>query len=179
MQPPQVLGQSSSINHFAMNSFMPSNLTSALYNQVSQGNRGSEYSYDINLTAVNKSLNEYNIGSVVSGSNGGQGMPEQPPGGKLHQSLYYVTGGAGKQQEQPQISNNNNIIIEADEESYYQNDSPIRGANPNPVANRRLTYGAPDSISGLSNSPPPTSKNPPNSLVPPPNQPQPAHNMYK
>ena len=83
MQPPQVLGQSSSINHFTMNSFMPSNLTSALYNQVSQGNRGSEYSYDINLTAVNKSLNEYNIGSVVSGSNGG--MPEQPPGaGKLH-----------------------------------------------------------------------------------------------
>jgi hypothetical protein len=52
-----------------MNSFMPSNLTSALYNQVSQGNRGSEYSYDINLTAVNKSLNEYNIGSVVSNGN--------------------------------------------------------------------------------------------------------------
>ena len=45
---------------------MPSNLTTALYNQVSQGNRGSEYSYDINLNLVNKSLNEYNMGSVVS-----------------------------------------------------------------------------------------------------------------
>ena len=32
-QPPQ-LAQSSSINHFPMNNFMPSNLTSALYNQV-------------------------------------------------------------------------------------------------------------------------------------------------
>jgi phage terminase large subunit len=49
-----------------MNNFMPSNLTTALYNQVSQGNRGSEYSYDINLNLVNKSLNEYNMGSVVS-----------------------------------------------------------------------------------------------------------------
>ena len=104
--PAQALGQSSSINHFTMNNFMPSNLTSALYNQVSQGNRGSEYSYDINLTAVNKSLNEYNMGSVVS--NGNQNPQEQNttnvgPGAKLHQSLYYVTGGATKPQEQPQI----------------------------------------------------------------------------
>ena len=38
------------------NNFMPSNLTTALYNQVAQ--KGSEYSYDINLSAVNKSLNE-------------------------------------------------------------------------------------------------------------------------
>ena len=65
---PGSLGQSSSINHFPMNNFMPSNLTSALYNQVSQGNKG-EYSYDINLSAVNKSLNEYNIGPVVSNAN--------------------------------------------------------------------------------------------------------------
>lgn len=49
-----------------MNNFMPSNLTSALYNQVSQGQRASEYSYDINLSAVNKSLNEYNAGSASS-----------------------------------------------------------------------------------------------------------------
>lgn len=65
---PGSLGQSSSINHFPMNNFMPSNLTSALYNQVSQGNKG-EYSYDINLSAVNKSLNEYNIGPMVSNAN--------------------------------------------------------------------------------------------------------------
>lgn len=51
-----------------MNNFMPSNLTSALYNQVSQGNKG-EYSYDINLSGVNKSLNEYNIGPMVSNAN--------------------------------------------------------------------------------------------------------------
>jgi hypothetical protein len=74
-----------------MNNFMPSNLTSALYNQVSQGNRGSEYSYDINLSAVNKSLNEYNIGAVVSNANNamnsGSGMSEannMPGGAKLH-----------------------------------------------------------------------------------------------
>lgn len=145
---------------------MPSNLTSALYNQVSQGNRGSEYSYDINLTAVNKSLNEYNIGSVVNNANASESNVGAGAA-KLHQSLYYVTG--GKTQEQPAMTNNNNIIIEADEESYYQNDSPIRGANQNPVANRRLTYGAPDSRSGLSNSPPPTNKNPANgnNLAPP------------
>jgi hypothetical protein len=86
-QPHQGLGQSSSINHFPMNSFMPSNLTSALYNQVSQNNRGSEYSYDINLTAVNKSLNEYNMGSMIIGS----GI-NNSDGAKVHQSLYYVTG---------------------------------------------------------------------------------------
>jgi hypothetical protein len=52
-----------------MNNFMPSNLTSALYNQVSQINRASEYSYDINLSGVNKSLNEYNMGSVMAQAN--------------------------------------------------------------------------------------------------------------
>lgn len=38
---------------------MPSNLTSALYNQSAYNQQKSEYSYDINLSAVNKSLNEY------------------------------------------------------------------------------------------------------------------------
>jgi hypothetical protein len=71
-----------------------------------------------------------------------------------HQGLYYVTGGGNNQAKE-------NVIIEADEESYYQNDSPIRGAQ-GPLSqmqnnnNRRLTQGAPDSRSGLSNSPPPT-----------------------
>lgn len=37
-----------SSNHFTMNSFMPSNLTSALYNQATQNQR-TEYNYDINL----------------------------------------------------------------------------------------------------------------------------------
>jgi hypothetical protein len=47
-----------------MNNFMPSNLTSALYNQVNQ-NKGEQYSYDINLSSVNKSLNEYNMGQAL------------------------------------------------------------------------------------------------------------------
>ena len=51
-----------STNHFTMNNFMPSNLTSALYNQVTS-NQKHEYNYDINLSAVNKSLNEYESGS--------------------------------------------------------------------------------------------------------------------
>lgn len=72
-QPSQSLGQSSSIHHFPMNNFMPSNLTSALFSQamgmMSHQNhqnhpRTSEYSYDINLSAVNKSLNEYNLGAA-------------------------------------------------------------------------------------------------------------------
>jgi predicted lipase len=68
-----------------MNNFMPSNLTSALYNQVNQ--RTSEYAYDINLGAVNKSLSEYNMGTVIS-------QAAALMGDKVaHQSLYYVTGG--------------------------------------------------------------------------------------
>jgi hypothetical protein len=41
-----------------MNNFMPSNLPHAFYNaQGGGGNNGSNYSYEINLNAVNKSLN--------------------------------------------------------------------------------------------------------------------------
>ena len=46
---------------------MPSNLTTALYNQVATNNhKGSaaEYSYDINLQAMNRSLNEYDSGAT-------------------------------------------------------------------------------------------------------------------
>ena len=74
-----------------MNNFMPSNLTSALYNQVSQINRASEYSYDINLSGVNKSLNEYNMGSVMSQANAVRADQEQ----KM-QSMYFVSGGTVK-----------------------------------------------------------------------------------
>ncbi|CDW87509.1 protein kinase domain containing protein [Stylonychia lemnae] len=91
-----------STNNFTMNNFMPSNLTSALYNQVTANHNKQqvEYSYDINLSAVNKSLNDYDTGTNPKYSSGN----------------YY----GGKQEGQ-------GVIIEADEESYYQNESPIRG----------------------------------------------------
>ncbi len=47
-----------STSQFTMNNFMPSQLTSALYNQVTSTQK-SEYNYDINISGVNKSLNEY------------------------------------------------------------------------------------------------------------------------
>jgi len=130
-----------------MNNFMPSNLTSALYNQVNQ-NKGEQYSYDINLSTVNKSLNEYNMGQAL-----------------------FVDGEARRQKLEA-------VIIEADEESYYQNDSPVRGVG-GPVANRRMTQGAPDSRSGYSNSPPPTNKNP--SMIVPSSSlhPNAGSNLYK
>lgn len=64
-----------------MNNFMPSNLTSALYNQVTS-NHKSDYNYDINISGVNKSLNEYE--------------PTGPPA-KSHQGMYY---GPGNKQDQ-------------------------------------------------------------------------------
>jgi hypothetical protein len=56
-----------------MNSFMPSNLTSALYNQVTS-NQKVEYNYDINLNSMNRSVNEYEGGSGHA---------------KLHQNKYF------------------------------------------------------------------------------------------
>jgi hypothetical protein len=42
-----------------MNNFMPNNLTTALYNQATLHHQPARYNYDINLSAVNKSMNEY------------------------------------------------------------------------------------------------------------------------
>lgn len=93
-----------STNNFTMNNFMPSNLTSALYNQVTANHNKQqvEYSYDINLSAVNKSLNEYDSSAVT-------------------QNNKYSTGNMGanfylSKQDQQQTQG---VIIEADEESYY------------------------------------------------------------
>lgn len=62
-----MINHHNSSNHFAMNNFMPSNFTSALYNQVATNQKTAEYSYDINLSAVNKSLNEYETNSAIKG----------------------------------------------------------------------------------------------------------------
>jgi len=64
-----------------------------------------EYSYDINLSAVNKSLNDYDSGNnnAQSNNNGNQ---------KYSSGNYYIGVGAGNKE-------NGGVIIEADEESYY------------------------------------------------------------
>lgn len=70
-----VLGQGTmhhnSTSQFTMNNFMPSSLTSAMYTHAANNAMaGSEYSYDINLSTVNKSLNDYGGNDMLIGGGG-------------------------------------------------------------------------------------------------------------
>ena len=57
-----------------MNNFMPSNLPSQLFNPSGGGGMaGSNYSYDINLNAVNKSGGPAAGGTQSSNTHGGRG----------------------------------------------------------------------------------------------------------
>lgn len=127
-----------------MNSFMPSNLTSALYNQATNNNNkgiSAEYSYDINLHAVNRSLNEHD-----------------PAPTKTYSGIYFGAGGRPEQNNTGSVATNG-IIMEADEESYYQNESPVRGRKMNAAAPSlqqqqiNTTHINVDARSGFSHSP--------------------------
>lgn len=87
-----------------MASFMPTNLTSAIYNQ---SKKGEQYNYDINISAVNKSLNEegHRQNSIYFSTSNNASIASQNRN----------TQGSSTGMVQ---SKNDHVIIEADEESY-------------------------------------------------------------
>lgn len=120
-----------------MNNFMPSNLPQQFFNP-SGGNSGSNYSYDINLNAVNKS--GVNNASGSQSSNVAGGRSNQNDYDTNPKNIYKSNKSAHSQQRADQMqksggtgisSGGNNIIMEMeaeqnDDESYYLSNSPAR-----------------------------------------------------
>ena len=134
----QARGSQSNSNQFGMmNNFMSSNLQQAFY----QNSRGPDgYNYDINLNAVNKSLNGQTQNAVNnrSGSQKSQDYDNNP-------KSIYMNKSNSIQQRKQQIDNKNNVIMEMDaenneDESYYMSNSPVRKNNN--TTNRTNANGA-------------------------------------
>jgi hypothetical protein len=68
----QAAKQKAGGNFGLMNNFMPSNLPSQLFNPSGVGGTGSNYAYDINLNAVNKSGGPATGGTQSSNTHGGR-----------------------------------------------------------------------------------------------------------
>lgn len=125
-----------------MNNFMVNNLPQTFYNQISNPRGGagdqSNYSYEINLNAVNKSLN----------SNGQPNNFNQRSASNDYdnnQKTFFM-----KKEKQAISGGGNNVIIEQEaenneEESYYISSSPPRrgksNQKPQMLSNNPSTLG--------------------------------------
>jgi hypothetical protein len=144
-----------------MNNFMPSNLSQAFYPQANQSS-SQAYAYEINLNAVNKSMNNNSISSGYNQSANG-GMSSHHP--RSSSNDYdnpkasvgiYISNKNGKGSNGNAISTGgNNVIVEMDaenneDESYYLSQSPIRRGVAHGY-NRNLQMN--NKSSALSNNP--------------------------
>lgn len=142
-----------------MNNFMPGNLSQAFYPQANQSS-SQAYAYEINLNAVNKSLNN---NSISSGYNQSANSTSHHPRSssndydnpKATVGMYISNKNAKSGNGNAISSGGNNVIVEMDaenneDESYYLSQSPIRRGVAHGY-NRNLQMN--NKSSALSNNP--------------------------
>ena len=111
-----------------MNNFMPGNLSQAFYPQANQSSQA--YAYEINLNAVNKSLNNNSISSGYNQSANGAMTGHHPRSSSNDYDNpkasvgMYMSNKNGKGSGNVISTGGNNVIVEMDaenneDESYY------------------------------------------------------------